>query len=268
MLDLILKQVESEKGPLENRNKIRRFLQIILLKILNESKSGSALAFTGGTALHFLYGLPRFSEDLDFSLVRREKYSFESLVQELQASLKNLNLPVDFKSQSEKNIHHVFCRFREILYEAGLSSLVDEKLPIRIEIDTNPPQGWKTHIALHSEVYTFPIQHFDLSSSFATKLHACLFRSFAKGRDYYDLMWYLGKKIQPNMTVLNNAVAQTEQDYDLLNEEKLKYDLLQKITDIDIQKLKKDVEPFLAHHEELSLFDKKLMMDVVGNYQF
>lgn len=266
--DLILKQVTTVNGPQENLNKIRRFLQIILLKVLHESKSGSALAFTGGTALHFLHGLPRFSEDLDFSLVRPEKYNFESLIKNLQTSLSNLNLPVDLKSQSEKNVHHAYFRFREILHETRLTPHADEKLPIRIEIDIKPPEGWKTEISLHSKIYTFPIQHFDLPSSFATKLHACLFRPYAKGRDFYDLMWCLGKKIRPNLTVLNTATAQTENDYEPLNGDMLKARLLEKTATLQIAQLKKDVEPFLVHPEELNLLDEKLMTEVIANYHF
>lgn len=266
--DLVLKQVVAAKGPQENRNKIRRFLQILVLKLLHESTSGSALAFTGGTALHFLFGLPRFSEDLDFSLVRPEKYDFESFIQHLQTGLSNLNLPADLKSKSEKNVHHVYCRFREILYEAGLTPHPDEKLPIRIEIDVNPPKGWKTQLSLLSEVYTFPIQHFDLPSMFATKLHACLYRPYTKGRDFYDLMWYLGKKIRPNFMILNNAIAQTEKNHEPLDGEKLKDRLCERVATLTIAQLKKDVEPFLAHPEELNLFDEKLMTEAIANYRF
>lgn len=141
-------------------------------------------------------------------------------------------------------------------------------MPIRIEIDTNLPAGWQTAISLLADFYTFPVQHFDLPSAFATKLHACLFRKYTKGRDFYDLLWYLGKKVQPNLDVLNNAIAQTEKKAAKLNGTQLQQKLLGKISRLDDVQLRQDVGPFLVHAEELSLLDKQLMRQVVQNYNF
>jgi predicted nucleotidyltransferase component of viral defense system len=268
MRDVILKQVSPEQPRDENINRVRQFLQIILLKILHESSSGSALAFTGDTALRLLHGLQRFSEDLDFSLVKPAQYDFDELVADLKRNLEKLALAADIKKKGEKTVHHLYVRFHELLYDAGLSQQRGEKLPIRIEVDTNPPTGWKTEISLLSDFYTFPVLHFDLPSSFATKLHACLFRRYVKGRDFYDLMWYVGKKIRPNLKVLNNAIKQTESNSAKLNGEQLQQALVKKIQRLDFAQLRQDVAPFLVHPEEVSLLDKELMKQVVGGYDF
>ena len=111
MRDLVLSQISSEASLQENRNRMRRFLQIILLKILHESSVGSALAFTGGTALHFIHELPRFSEDLDFSLVRPEKYDLEKLINHTESNLGRLALDADLKTRADKPVHHINVRF-------------------------------------------------------------------------------------------------------------------------------------------------------------
>lgn len=268
MRELILKQLSPERSREENLNRLRQFLQIVLLKILHESPVGASLAFTGGTALRLLHGLQRFSEDLDFSLVKPEKYDFAQLATNIEQNFEKLFLPVDLKKKSEKTVHHLYVRFHELLYESGLSRQRGEKLPIRIEIDTNPPAGWKTAVALLSDFYTFPILHFELSSSFATKLHACLFRRYTKGRDFYDLMWYLGKKVRPNLRVLNHAVAQTEKKRTELDGNRLQQELLKKINRLDFTQLRNDVAPFLVHAEELSLLDRELMQQVIRSYDF
>jgi len=266
--EIILKQLLPSYSREEKINRLRQYLQIVLLKILHESSVGTSVAFTGGTALRLLHGLQCFSEDLDFSLVKPEKYSFAQLVTNIEQSFEKLFLPVDLKKKSEKTVHHLYVRFHELLYDAGLSRQRGEKLPIRLEIDTNPPAGWQTAVSLLSDFYTFPILHFELSSSFATKLHACLFRRYAKGRDFYDLMWYLGKKVRPNLRVLNNAIAQTEKKTIELDGKQLQQALIKKISRLDFAQLRHDVAPFLVHAEELSLLDKELMQQVIRGYDF
>ncbi|MFQ5583218.1 MAG: nucleotidyl transferase AbiEii/AbiGii toxin family protein, partial [Calditrichia bacterium] len=259
-----------ESSRNENLNRLRQILQVVLLKIVYESATGSSLAFTGGTALRFLYQLPRYSEDLDFSLIRPEKYKFNQLLDHIRKNLEKLALQVDLKRKEEKTVHQIDVRFRELLFDAGLSPHKQEKLPVRLEIDTNPPAGWNTEITLFSDIYTIPILRFDLSSSFATKIHACLFRPYTKGRDYYDLMWYMGKKVVPNLIVLENAIRQTEgeKQSNQFDGNVVKNLLLKKISTLDFIKLKQDVAPFLEHIEEESLLEPELMKQVISGYEF
>ncbi len=268
MRDLLLRKLSANRSREQKHNQLRQSLQIILLKILHESPAGSALAFTGGTALRLLQGLPRFSEDLDFSLIQREKYGFARFVKHLQQGLAKLDLPADYKTKAEKTVHHLYVHFRELLQQAGLSSQAGQKLSIRLEIDTNPPGGGETAISLLSEFQTFPVLHFNLPSSFATKLHACLYRRYAKGRDFYDLMWYIGKKIRPNFIVLNNAIAQTEARPGTVDGRQLKEILLKRIMSLEAGMLQRDVAPFLQHPEEAALLETGLMQQVVRGYEF
>ena len=268
MRDLILQQLSPDRRREDNLNRMRETLQIVLLKILHDSRAGSALAFTGGTALRLLHQLPRFSEDLDFSLVKAEKYDIQELARTIEKNLARLALPAELRIKAVKNVHHIVVRFTELLYQAGLSPQKDQKLPIRLEIDTNPPAGWATQISLLSRIYTFPLLHFDLPSMLATKLHACLYRRYAKGRDFYDLMWYLGRRVQPNLVVLHNAIAQTEKKVPALSSDSLQEMLLNKISTLDADALRQDVAPFLERPEEANLLDVGLMRQVISGYDF
>lgn len=79
-----------------------------------------------------------------------------------------------------------------------------------LEINTNPPAGGRFEKTIINRIYMFSITRFDLASVFATKLHACFYRKFTKGRDFYDFIWYLTKKITPNFYIFNNTIEQTE----------------------------------------------------------
>jgi len=109
----------------------------------------------------------------------------------------------------------------DLLYEAGLTLQESQKLPIAIEVDTNPPPGWKeekTIVDVHLPVL---LQHYDLPSLFAAKLAAVLTRAYTKGRDIYDLFWYRTKRKElfPNFTFLNNALSQKRKNQIWLHEQ-------------------------------------------------
>ena len=147
--------------------------------------------------------------------------------------------------------------------DLGLSGHAAQNLSIKIEVDSNPPLGWRTETTLVNKTYLFSLVHFDLPSMYATKLHACFFRKYTKGRDFYDLIWYLGKKTRPNYAVLNNAIKQTEGRNFGINEHAFKDFLLTEIQRIDFEKAKADVERFLEDKSELKLFNLKIIENTI-----
>ena len=211
----------------------------------------------GGTALRILYNLRRFSEDLDFSLINKKNYNFLEINAALLSGLKLYGLSVESKLKTEGNVQSAFLKFSGLLKELGLSALKDQKLSIRIEIDANPPVGWHTQTTIINKAYMFGITHFDLPSLYATKLHACFYRRFTKGRDFYDFIWYLSQKIKPNFTLLNNAIKQTSGAKISANERNFKDFLLKNVEKIDFKAVKKDVERFLEDKAELRLLELK-----------
>lgn len=264
MLDIIKKQLDQRASREEQANQTREFLQMLILKIIYDLGYFKYLVFTGGTALRIIYGLQRYSEDLDFSLVHKKGYSFKHFFEELIKQLtQNYGFKVSHKARDQKTVHAVDLKFDDLLFDLGLSSHRPQKLYIKIEIDSNPPQGGITAISLVSRSFVFPVTHFDLPSLFATKLHACFFRRYTKGRDVYDLIWYLGKDLLPNFENLNHAIKQTQKESAIVTPQNFKEILLKHIDEIDFAAAQRDVERFLIDKSELRLFNRDILKKAV-----
>ncbi|MCG8431806.1 MAG: nucleotidyl transferase AbiEii/AbiGii toxin family protein [Candidatus Omnitrophica bacterium] len=254
----VIKQQFAKDAPTEERlNRTREFLQLLCLNILYDKGHFERLAFTGGTALRVVYGLRRFSEDIDFSLLHKKGYSFPAVSDDLLKELHLSGLKAESKPKYEKTVHSTMLKFPGILKEVGVSALKDQKLSIKLDVDTNPPQGGKVEHSLIQKTHIFSVTHFDLASLFATKLHACFYRSYIKGRDIYDFIWYLARKVEPDFVLLNNAIRQTQGKDPGICKEKFRDFLLRGFEKVDFTAARKDVERFLEDKNELKLFDKE-----------
>lgn len=263
MIDLIKSHLKNISSHEEKVNKSREILQLLILKILFQRNLFKNLAFQGGTALRFLYGLRRFSEDLDFSLIDKQGYDFKGLVGGLSYELESYGLKCELEFKDKTPVNHCYIKFVDFFYNLGISSQKGQKLLIKIEIDTNPPDGWNKAFSLINNIFLFTVTTFDISSLFSTKLHACFFRKYAKGRDFYDLIWYLGKKVKPNYVLLNNAIKQTEGFDPKITEENFTDFLREKITHTNFKHLRKDVEVFLEDKAEIKLLDRDLILSIL-----
>ncbi len=269
MLELIRQQVQAEVDPEARLNKAREILQILALKILYDKDHFEQLVFTGGTALRILFDLHRFSEDLDFSLVHGRSFDWSRCVRDLEKGYADRGLSVETSTdaQGTKAVQGVMLKFKRIHKALGIAAPKDQKLSIKIEVDTHPPEGGRVVRTVINKTYLFTVTHFDISSLFATKLHAVFFRKYTKGRDVYDLIWYLSKKVKPNLALLNNAIEQTQGKVPHLNERTLKAYLLSRIESIDLVLARKDVERFLIDQAELKLFDRDVLKGLVSSLE-
>ena len=263
MIDTIQQQLSAVTGREHKLNKLREILQIICLKILYDKKAFEQLVFVGGTALRILYDLKRFSEDLDFSLVNKENFDFFKMTEALNKEFALYGFKTEMKARQSNTVYAAMIKFNDLLKPLGLSALRDQKLSIKIEIDSNPPAGGIITNTVVNKMYMFNIVHFDLPSMFATKLHACFCRKFTKGRDFYDFIWYLTKEIQPNFTLLNNAVLQTQGKNPQVNEANFNDYLIQNIKRIDFETARRDVERFLEDKAELQLLDRQIIEGMI-----
>ncbi len=199
-------------GP-ATRNLVREFLQAKVLAVLQGAGAMVPLAFQGGTALRFLYGIPRHSEDLDFALERAGGgYDFRRYLEAVRSDLQREGYRVDLGRTSDRRVvHSAFVRFPGLLHEMGLSGHRDEALSVKLEVDTRPPRGAVLETTVVRRHVLLRIQHHDRASLLAGKLHAILHRPWPKGRDFYDLVWYLSDRDwpAPNLDLLNDALAQT-----------------------------------------------------------
>ena len=249
-------------------NVLREYLQNYLLFLSQKSEMNTHLFFVGGTALRFLYGIRRYSEDLDFSAGkswRPSKISFHA--DKMAKDLEKAGYTFSILLKEEKTVQRFIVRFHDLLYEIELTSRKNQKLPINIEIDVNPPAGWvgeKTIVDVHLPVL---VQHYDKSSFFAAKLAAVLTRPYNKGRDVYDIFWFRTqwKEILPNFRLLNNALAQKRKDFERMNKDNWLETVRQKIEELRWKEVENDVSPFLEFKDEQLTFTKEnLLLSLSG----
>ncbi len=237
-------------------NLVREYLQARILESLQRSGAMIPLAFQGGTALRFLYNIARFSEDLDFVLERPNRdYDFRSYLKAIQSDFTAEGYTLQVKVSDQKTVHSAFVRFYGLLYELKLSSQVNEALSVKIEIDTRPPAGAGLEIDLVRRYVTLRLQHHDRASLLAGKLHAILSRGYAKGRDLYDLMWYLSDPDwpEPNLILLGNALLQTGWQGAFPTPENWRELIYARLKGLDWKVALADVRPFLERPGEMEL---------------
>jgi predicted nucleotidyltransferase component of viral defense system len=256
MKDYLAQLTRSAQSPLQARNVAREYLQARILAALQRAGAMIPLAFHGGTALRFLYATARYSEDLDFALEReRERYDFRALLQTIRRELSAEGYAIEFKVNDQKTVHSAFVRFAGLLYELGLSPHRGENLAVKIEVDTSPPRGAGLAVTVIRRHVTLQLQHHDRASLLAGKLHAILQRPYLKGRDLYDLIWFLSDPDwpPPNLLLLNHALRQTGWERTELTEDNWRGAVLQRLETADWGQAVEDVRPFLEPNVDLSL---------------
>ncbi len=258
MKDYLIEQVRRTSSPVDGRNLAREYLQARILAALQRAGAMIPLAFHGGTALRFLYGHGRYSEDLDFALEgHRQRYDFRGYLQAIRAELTPEGYEIELKVNDRRTVHSAFVRFPGLLFELGLSGQRREALAVKLEVDTNPPAGAGLAITLVRRFVVLRLQHHDKSSLLAGKLHALLQRPFAKGRDIYDLLWYLSDPTwpPPNLVLLNNALAQTGWPGEKLTEANWRDLVGERLRRLDWSHILADVRPFVEPGFDLSLLN-------------
>lgn len=262
MKDHLADLVRTGVTPGQARNVTREYLQARILGALQRTGAMIPLAFHGGTALRFLYASARYSEDLDFALERRDdtgRYDFRAYLQAIRGELRPEGYAVELKVSDQKVVHSAFIRFPGLLYELGLSPHVIEALAVKIEVDTNPPAGAGLATTVVRRYVTLQLQHHDRASLLAGKLHAILQRPYVKGRDLYDLFWYLGDPgwPLPNLELLNNALRQTEWPGPALTEDNWRSVVQGRLRTIDWDRVVEDVRPFLEPAADAALLTRE-----------
>lgn len=171
-------------NPGQRLNVLREYLQALVLRSLHESEAFQCIAFVGGTALRLLYGLPRFSEDLDFSLDSNKGYAPEKLMSKTKRDLQLAGLDVAVALNDRKTVHTAWIKIAGVLKDAGLTGMAEQKLSIKLEIDTRPPAGAETRNQVIERHRMFVVRCYCLPSLMAGKLHALITRQYSKGRDW------------------------------------------------------------------------------------
>ncbi len=252
---------------------LRQVMQSIALLGLWRARFFEHAAFYGGTALRLLYGLDRFSEDLDFSLIHRsEKFSFDKYAVALKNELNSFGFEVTFETKKKTSDTHIESAFLKantynqlLLIEAPLYILsgIDKHrvIKIKLEVDTNPPAGADTEMKYVFSPIQFAVRTFTLPSLFAGKMQDLLFRRWktrVKGRDWYDFVWYISRYPELNLHHLEERMRQSG-DYsatDKLTKNKLLELIYNVIDELDIENARNEVSPFIPDQHLLDIWSR------------
>ncbi len=265
MKDEALARVAHVDDPARKLNLLREYLQAWVLRSLHEQEAFRSVAFVGGTALRFLERLPRFSEDLVFSVVDASGYAPVRWLRKLQTEMSLAGYDCTIRWNDRKTVNVAWLRFASLMKDAGIASRPDQKLSIKLEIDTRPPEGASLARTVVSGQVTFVVCHHDLSSLMAGKVHALLTRSYPKGRDWFDLVWYRGRRppVEPNLVLLQHALDQT-QGAGRYDASRWRDQVRERLAALDVDVLRRDVRPFLERPEDRALLSIENLASVLG----
>jgi predicted nucleotidyltransferase component of viral defense system len=204
--------------------------------------------------------MPRFSEDLDFTLLEPGlSVNFRDNMMIAGRVFEAEDYDVGMRINDKRTVKSAFVNLKGLLFELGLSARPSETLSIKVEVDSNPPAGAKTVSTIVRRHVILNLQHHDKASLFAGKLHAFLARRYVKGRDIYDLVWYLSDRTwpEPNLELLNNALAQTGWRGPQITAENWRQLVTRRVEKLDFKRVIADVEPFLEHPSDCALLTRQ-----------
>jgi predicted nucleotidyltransferase component of viral defense system len=249
-----LNLVSGVSDPSSKLNLLREYVQAMVLRSLHESEAFVGLAFVGGTALRFVHGLPRFSEDLDFSLENGNTYAPERWMKKIKNDLQLSGFKAKVSWNDSSTVHKSWIKVAGLLKDAGLAVMPEQNLSITLEIDSKPPAGATSETGIVNRHVLLSLRYYDLPSLMAGKVHALITRKYPKGRDWYDLIWYRAMQppVEPNLTQLQNALDQTQGE-GVFNAASWQTGLVDKVRSLDCSVLANDVRNFLEHPAESAL---------------
>ena len=278
----IIQQMVNKYNPKtieDKKHAIKEVLQEVVLAGLSKTDFFTHAAFYGGTALRIFYGMDRFSEDLDFTLlVSDDTFDMSKYFKPISDVVNSLGLNFDVSKKDKtvnSNIDSAFIKgnTKETLITIYPSSsdsrfiIHNEKIIIKFEVDVNPPPYANTEIKFRLLPFPYQIRVYDESSLFAGKIHAVIARSWKnriKGRDLYDYVYYLSLETKVNLKHLEARLKQTKTiDEEIKLSRDLLIDILEKRFDqIDYDIAKSDVKPFIKDQSSLDLWSREFFKSI------
>lgn len=282
----MIKDWMSEYQP-QNEDEIlsalREIMQEITLAGLSRTDFFEKAAFYGGTALRIFYGIDRYSEDLDFSLLKPDAdFSIEPYFKAILDEFKSLGLTVSINEVKKKRktaIKSAFLKAETIWQEIVLIDMIKETgvrsnktLKIKIEVDRNPPLNFKTEEKLLLRPFSFYVKCYTKPCLFAGKLHALLFRKWknrVKGRDWYDLEWYIKKGIPLDVNhFFTRAKDSGDWNRESISKEEIIELIVLKINAVSFKNIKEDITKFLENEDHLKIWSPKYFLDLIEKMKF
>ncbi len=280
----VIETMIAKYNPQNNSERecaIKEIIQEIALAGLYRGGFFNKAAFYGGTCLRIFYGLDRFSEDLDFALIKKDpEFKLENYFKSIQKEFNSYGIEIDIESK-EKNINSsvqsAFLKGNTLMFlisffpksEEAKKIISNQKLKIKFEVDTDNPGGGITENKFKLLPSPYEVRVFDESTLFAGKIHALICRNYknhVKGRDYYDYLFYISKGSKFNLEYLKNKLNNTNNEL-LENGEltlnKIKELLKNKFETVNYDLAKQDVSNFIKDVDKINLWKKELFLSTL-----
>ena len=260
---------EMKKNPnVSEANVLHEVMQQIALAGLSRGGFFEKAAFYGGTCLHLLHDMRRFSEDMDFSLLepdlgfRFEDY-FPAVVEEFKMAGKDVEIKMKHKGQPSA-IESAFLKESSDVFDIGFTT--EKRLKVKVEVDIDPPPKFTTEMKLLEMPRKCWVRSYDLPGLYAGKVSAALFRKWknrVKGRDWYDVMWYIQNRVELDLAHLIERAKESEPTADVSTREKLLAAFDARIDTIDFENAKEDVLPYLKDPKEVDIWSREFFKEYI-----
>jgi hypothetical protein len=259
---------------------LREIMQEVALAGLYRAGFFEKAAFYGGTALRIFYGLNRFSEDLDFSLLSLDpEFKLERYLKGMVTEFEAVGMRVSVREKQKKErsaIDSAFLKSETVWKELILEGIIPQhglsqaaSIRIKIEVDTLPPPGFDTEEKLLLRPFSFYVKCFTLPDLFAGKMHALLFRKWGtnvKGRDWFDLEWYIRKGVALHLDhLVLRARDSGDWDKETMTSEEFHHLLREKINSVHMERVKADISRFIPDPRVLEIWSAAYFQDLVGH---
>ncbi|MDB5211508.1 MAG: nucleotidyl transferase AbiEii/AbiGii toxin family protein [Sediminibacterium sp.] len=267
----------------ETEQALREIMQEIALAGLQRSGFFEKAAFYGGTALRVFYGLDRFSEDLDFSLLEvNPAFSLEPYLTGIVTEFSALGMQVSVKEKiktNQNNIDSAFLKSDTVWKELLLEGIIPQEglgmrpaIRIKLEVDTEPPAGFETEEKLLVKPFSFYVKCFKQPDLFAGKMHALLFRKWksrVKGRDWYDMEWYIKKGIPLHLNhFLARAIDSGDWKQASITQEEFMQLLRDRIASVSFNNIKEDIVRFIRDDTMLEIWSANYFLDLIEKIKY
>ena len=252
----MLAAYRNDSGGTATKNAEQEVCQKIALAGLHRGGFFDHAAFYGGTCLRMFYGLPRFSEDMDFSLTqKRDDIHLENYFDAIREEFNLAGFDITITKKEKKAFGKVESAFLKENTEAyDIKFQTKKTVKVKIELDTDPPLLFNTEQKLLMQPYSFMVRCFTLPDLYAGKMHALVYRAWqrrVKGRDWFDFEWYVRNGVplsfwhlQERIREFNGAIVSPEEFMDQLRK---------KIVETDIENVKQDVIPYIVPNQQRDL---------------
>lgn len=259
----------------EFRHELREITQEFIMAGLSKTDFFTKATFHGGTSLRMMYHIDRYSEDLDFTLDKAnigfEWKPYLNMIQEFVGQY-GCSLETVDKSKVESNVKKAFVKDSSIEQMMNMSwtrkGRMSEKIRVKLELDANPPFGSVNEIKTYSYPVKFNVKMQNLSSLFAGKCHALLCREYEKGRDWFDLKWFVNRGVEPNYNYLDSMLEQHGPwKGKLVNSNKtwISAELLKKNELLNFDEINEDIRKFTNSKSHIIL-DKNIISGIMQKF--